>query len=608
MVTELLDRAPVEISRAPGLNQERSNMKHSSAVRRLFVAAAVSAVLALSGCGGGSSATTGDVTIRHLPSSTALASAPAKPLSAPASLLPATIDAMHVEFFDNAGRSVFGPVEVASSPLVTIRDVPLSASSTTVHYLRNGGFALARDDEPVAWDGAVGSASPTPTTVAASSSFTRWKTSVDSNGVARISLSSSQISGGAPKDFLLKGVAYSPAPIGTSNENAPGFGDLFWDTPRPGGFLDFDRVWKRDIENIRARGFNSVRVYSLIANFTWDNGGTPPTPAQIADESQLRYREHKKFLDEAWNNGLNPVYVLAGIPMPDHIFIKGVFDGPSAANAAQKVFWDNNFTATVEQLKDHPAIIGFTMFNELGGENDFQGTSPSSTHYWSQVQEYSKRAKSIAPDKLIGWAFFDNVPFANNTIELRRTYAKAVDFYGVNAFQPETIASLDPWKKATQGDTARPIFLTEFGIPATGRNNANPGAIYADDSTIQKAADAMAKMLPLVFQHPAVAGMFYFEWSDEWWKQNPSPESIKRHDGGVAAANFPNRWYDEEGFGLHSIALGDRTVDQLYADALWGKGSNVQFDILTPRTSLMDAVMKAYANAEQGRKTALGIN
>jgi hypothetical protein len=228
------------------------------------------------------------------------------------------------------------------------------------------------------------------------------------------------------------------------------------------------------------------------------------------------------------------------------------------------------------------------------------------------VQKYSERAKAIAPDKLVGWAFFDNIPFANDTIELRRTYAKAIDFYGVNAFQPDVVApSLDPWKKASQGDTARPLFMTEFGIPATGRrDNANPLSIYSDAATAQKAADSMAKVLPLVFQHPAVAGMFYFEWSDEWWKQDSSAgvqRLASRQEGGGQVGHFPNGWGDEEGYGLHSIALGNRAANQLYADALWGTGANVQVDILTPRTSLLDAVMNAYRNAEQGRKTALGL-
>lgn len=569
-------------------------------IRRVLFAAVLSISLFLGGCGDGSvPPAVGEVTISHLAKRTALS------VQKAASPLPDNVDTLQIEFFDTTGRSVHGPVEVGAEPVVTLPNVPLSASSTTVSYLRNGGYRLARDDENIAWDGVKGSASPGP--ALASASYTRWKTSVGANGVASISLSSSEVNGGAPKELLLKGVAYSPAPIGSSNKDGPGFGDLFWDTPRPNDFLDFDRVWKRDLEQIRAKGFNSVRVYSLIANFIKDNGDIPSV-AEIADPNQLRIREHKKFLDEAWNNGVNPIYVLAGIPMPDIIWVKSSFDDLGKAKA--KEYWDNNFTATVTQLKDHPAIIGFTMFNEQGGENEFNGTSASARHYWSQIQKYSERTKTIAPDKLIGWAFFDNVPFAENTKENRRAYAKSVDFYGVNAFQPQTVSpSLDPWKKERQDDTARPVFLTEFGIPSTGHrnNSSDPLAIYSDASTIQKAADSMAKMLPLVFQHPAVAGVFYFEWSDEWWKQDPLlgvTTNSTRQEGGEIRDYFPNGFYDEEGFGLNSIALGDRSATQAYTDKLWGKGANVQVDILTPRTSLMDAVTNAYKNAEQGRKAA----
>ena len=297
-------------------------MKPCRSTPRLFLAALAVMALTLASCGGGSSPltgsssslpgsaaplTVGEVTISHL-AKDQFPSALIKVLTAgSASPLPNDVDALQIEFFDNVGQSVLGPVEVDADPVVTMRNVPLSARSATVSYLRNGGFALAKDDEDIAWAGVTASASPNPAPVDAS--YTRWKTSVDTSGVASVALSSSQVNGGAPKDIVLKGVAYSPAPIGTSNKNGPGFGDLFWDTPRPNDFLDFDQVWKRDLENIRAKGFNSVRIYSLIAHFIKDNGAIP-TPAEIADENQLRVRQHKKFLDAAWNNGLNPIYVL----------------------------------------------------------------------------------------------------------------------------------------------------------------------------------------------------------------------------------------------------------------------------------------------------------
>ncbi len=581
-------------------------MRYSIGVHRGLIAVASSFFIVLSGCGGGSSAQdTGEVTITHLSKVTALTEAKNTIASASTSPLPDGVDAMQIEFLDGSGRSVHGPVEVDADPVVKVLNVPLTAASTTVSYLRNGGFEVAEDNETISWNGRSGAANPVPS--ASRAAFTRWTTSVGTNGVAKVSLSSSEVGSGAPKDFLIKGVAYSPAPIGANNKNGPEFGDYFWDTP--GGFLDWDKVWKRDLENIRAKGFNAVRVYSLIANPININGSIP-SPADIAADPALRIRAHKKFLDAAWNNGVNPVYVLAGIPTPDKLWKESLFKNGS--NAAVIEFWDNNFTASLTQLKDHPAIIGFTMFNEQGGADDFQGSGAK--HYWSQIQKYSQRAKQIAPDKLIGWAFFDNPDFAQNTVAFRREYAKSIDFYGMNAFQPVRVSgALDPWRMAIQGDTARPVFMTEFGIPATGRrnNSKDPLAFYADETTVKKAADAMAKVLPLVFQHPAVAGVFYFEWSDEWWKQD-SDGSLQRlatrqEGSGNFVDYFPNLWYDEEGFGLHSIALGNRTADQVYSDAAFRNAGNTTVDVLTERTSLMDAVTNAYKNAEQGRKSALGL-
>lgn len=60
------------------------------------------------------------------------------------------------------------------------------------------------------------------------------------------------------QEILLRGVAYSPAPIGTSNKDGPGFGDLSG-TRRAGSAIG-KKVWERDLENIRSRGFNCLRT------------------------------------------------------------------------------------------------------------------------------------------------------------------------------------------------------------------------------------------------------------------------------------------------------------------------------------------------------------
>lgn len=592
-------------------------MVYKPFIPRSLLAAAVTGALVLASCGGSDSpADKGDVTI----STRAQAASGSKQKDA-ASAMPDGVDSMQIKFEDASGVLVLGPIEVTASPVVTIKDVPLAARSITVDYLRNGGYALATDDEPITWNGASGSSSPLPT--AAAPSTTRWQASMDANGIANLQVS---VGGNPAQDFLAKGVAYSPAPIGFSNKDGPSFGDVFWDTP--GGFLDFELVWKRDLENIRSHGFNALRTYSLISNFIKNDGSTP-SPAEINAPGSLLVRQHKKFLDEAWNNGVNPIYVIVGIPMPDTIFVKSVYDLPEKAKEIQ--FWDDNFTATVKQMKDHPAVIGFTIFNEVGGSCHYSDPAPTirkpqcgdgpddpalylqqvqtyPVHYWNQVQKYADRAKSLAPGKLIGWAFNDDAVFASATVEYRKKHAQSVDFYGVNVFQAEQLNSaLDPWLKSKQSDAARPVLMTEYGLPATGHRDPNDWlSIYSDAGTIKRTADAVGALIPKAFEHPAVTGMFYFEWSDEWWKQPGDGNRNDRQEGIRVSNNFPNKYWDEEGFGLYSIALGDRAANEVYTDNWGGKGGNLQVDKLTPRTELLDTVVSAFKNAEQTRRNALG--
>ena len=124
-------------------------MKPHRSTPRLLLAAIAVMALTLASCGGGSSplngssssltgsaapSTVGEVTISHL-AKDQFSSALKKVLTAgSASPLPNDVDALQIEFFDNVGKSVLGPVEVDADPVVTVRDVPLSARSATVSY------------------------------------------------------------------------------------------------------------------------------------------------------------------------------------------------------------------------------------------------------------------------------------------------------------------------------------------------------------------------------------------------------------------------------------------------------------------------------------------
>ena len=523
--------------------------------------------------------------------------------------VPADVDSVQVVFKDANGAVVLGPVEVpVDAEGYQITGVPDSAVRAEVDWLRNGGFALFESvhnltNGGVLAQGTLGGRTVTdPTLTAAQSGRSVWTAQINP---ARFSVAATGNPGvdvtATSVPFPVRGVGYSPAPIGTSNKFGPALGDLFWDggqeIPQAGTLLDWEKVWKRDIENIRPH-FNSVRVYSML-EIQINNDGSLP------DINTAPIREHKKFLDECWNNGHNPIYVLVGLPSSANVYLQnGV--------PAEKAFYEANMKRTVEQLANHPAVMGFTILNELGGDNEWGLNTTASDFYWSAVQTQSGIVKNAAPDKLVGFAWFDNPTNVNRAASngYMETYGGNLDFWGGNVFQSETLGpSLAPYR--TLGNASKPFLFTEFGIPGTSHQDksictgetptqASVNSIFANADTIQTSAQALETMLPLALNDEIVAGMFYFEWSDEWWKQDSIPgcynTTITTQEGGQrGTGQFANGFNDEEGYGLHSIALNNRPAgapfDPFNKNAAAG---NNRPDILTRRQGMFDVVSRIF--------------
>jgi hypothetical protein len=86
--------------------------------------------------------------------------------------------------------------------------------------------------------------------------------------------------------MVIKGMNYSPVPIGTVPGNAP-YGDYF--TP------EYKNVWMPDIRSMRAAGVNAIKLYA----------GNPALNAGEPGSSG----NWKEFLDACYNRGTDPIYV-----------------------------------------------------------------------------------------------------------------------------------------------------------------------------------------------------------------------------------------------------------------------------------------------------------
>jgi len=490
--------------------------------------------------------------------------------------------------------------------------------------------------------------------------------------VVRLTNSSFQLlKDGEP--FVVKGVCYSPMEINSDVNDAAiapdpdpdsnhshvagsMFGDSFWDPPiflesleqalNPAALMqNWYGLWGSGSlgigEEHSARGdlakisqtlhANAVRVYFMQSRVYEETRHRTPKRPQ-----DCQRRTHTTFLDEAFRNGL---YVLVGLPLPIEVFHA---DDYKTATDSLIEWWEFVLAETVAEVGNHPAILGFTVMNELDDEpNAFpgQGANPkpdSKADFWhNQVVKYASIVKAGAPDKLVGWALHDCpswLGFASNAkpsaatelLTTDSTYLEQIssvfDYYGVNTYQSQSLMSvLGHWgdhDEIGSGGKAygapsiaahiKPVLFTEIGWPATGRTRFNDSAsMMVDNTTTQIAVvGLMNDIFPQIYDEfkNLCIGAFYFEYTDEWWKTPKALAAIESlagpwyHDGGNNCENlgFPNMCNDEESFGLYSrVRSGGRSVNSSNFNEV---GIVLPVDELVARSPMVDALAGLFAS------------
>jgi hypothetical protein len=407
---------------------------------------------------------------------------------------------------------------------------------------------------------------------------------------------------------MVKGVCYSPCPMNESNATGNNLGDWFWDSFGDGRTYEvtgWRALWERDLPRIRAMGANCVRLYFMMSR-QLESGGRAPSPP---DGGTLF--AHGDFLDMCWNGGVDPIHVLVGLPLPDTMFVKSKHD---LAPQAELDFWTHIVKETAAGVADHPAVMGFTVQNELDGAGtaflppDWEPTAEARAavdFWWRQVETFAEQVKTRAPGKLVGIACHDAPPITG----LSGAYMAAcphIDFWGVNSYQTQTFDSVFAGTPdyagydRVQGAARKPVLFTEFGMPATGRTDADDRAtIHEDADTRAKAADVVGRVVMPVFEgrYPLCVGLCYFEYCDEWWNQPGQPD-LHSWWGGDPAPGFPNGYWDQMGFGLWSTARGAGLApdDPVYdtRDPGWPKPV-LPIDAHSERTELTGVLRAAFS-------------
>jgi len=213
--------------------------------------------------------------------------------------------------------------------------------------------------------------------------------------------------------------------------------------------------------------------------------------------------------------------------------------------------------------------------------------------------------KSLAPEKLTGVAFQD-APTIPRFAAHHMTTVPNLDFWGLNVYRTTTIGleqlfylndNTNLGYALLPGKALKPVIFTEMGWPQTTHPSADCSGllqIHDNDLNVTNGVANIFNVLGgeiiLKRKYPLCPGIFYFEFSDEWWKHGPAgcldPREISCTWAGSPGdgSGFPGKWWDERGFGIFSIRrnpmLNNCSDDIVFYPEANYFGPNPNFDLL----------------------------
>lgn len=303
--------------------------------------------------------------------------------------------------------------------------------------------------------------------------------------------------------FIAKGVNYQPTQIGGSADYPP-FQDFFYEND----VKTWNPLWDRDIEAMRAIGINSIRVYGT---WKWEPGSTvivdqdkdePQTsrPSQpywsklnfsadsdavsqnnkqfclknTANKKNLIFQHatHTPFLDRLWNNGKRPIYMWIGISLEKSVVNP---NKPQDERDELVQFYRHTAKWLAKKYGDHPAVIGFVVGNELGGQD-----VTSKSLFWEVVNDINAVVKASAPNKLTTVTFHDTNDYNAQITEgqfagKRGPEVYAPDVWGFNPYSNPIDGLFPRFEKDIVLDCTRidgepcvkPLIYGEYGAPGS---------------------------------------------------------------------------------------------------------------------------------------------
>ena len=322
--------------------------------------------------------------------------------------------------------------------------------------------------------------------------------------------------------FTIKGVVYSPVPIGDDPEAAPPYGDYFTSTKKS--------IYSRDLPLLRQMGANTLRLW------TWD-----------------RTADHHEFLDSAYNGGVTPIYIIAGY------WINPGFDiDPQSPNNVRQQL-KANFRAMVAAHKYHPAILMWAIGNDLNAALMYGGKL---SNLFSLINEMAAEAHAEEGSMFhpVTVALADRSLIS--TISAYDAALPSIDVWGANVYRGNTFGTLFKDFKAS---SSKPLAILEYGIDAFDNTN---GDEYENIGTPYQATYAEALWNEIKANSDVCIGGSIMEYSDEWWKGKhstdpgcPDNNSALQSSCGYAMSPSPDGYDNEEWWGIMRTKAGSSGQD-----------------------------------------------
>ncbi len=324
--------------------------------------------------------------------------------------------------------------------------------------------------------------------------------------------------------FTVKGVSYSPTPVGSTLTGGGGgcIGGYQWWTDRPTYVADFPLIQRL--------GANTIRTYDLM--------NSASTRSQVL-----------AALDEAQARGL---YVIMGY------YVQSSAD---VTNAGTRTSLRNEFLASVQAYKDHPAVLMWAV----GNEQNLLSNGNNQPAWYTLLNLMAGDAKSVDSNHPVmsveGECLTPDCTPANEmqigdaALSANDASLTQLDIWGVNVYRGTSFGN---FFSLLASSTSKPVLLTEFGKDAY-RDSLNQESQALQASYLTSQWTEIAANLSASNPAKILTGGVVFEWTDEWWKDGGGT-SCNAHNTTVLftrPSDTTDPGYNDEWFGLASVSAID---------------------------------------------------